>query len=291
MHEIRTAGAAPYGCGAQSVMQLAARKGSGWLGVGVDELGFRVERGVVARLVIDRAEKRNALTRAMWEALPGVLAELAEDEIVKVLLVTGAGPSFSAGADIGELISGADPADPMAELRVFNLRAQAALREFPKPTVAVVRGHCIGGGLEIAVNCDFRFAARGAMFGVTPARIGVVYPPEAIKVLLDLVGPATTKYLLFSGELLTADRAELKGLVDRVAEPAELDADVEAFAATLVTRSQLTIRCAKETVNALLADRPAPERYEETIATGELAEGIAAFLEKRPPSFPWNFRR
>jgi len=262
------------------------------LTAGVDELGFRIEGGVVARLVIDRVEKRNALTRAMWEALPGLLAELAADDAVKVLLVTGAGPTFSAGADIRELISGDDPADPMAELRAFNLRAQAALRDFPKPTVAVVRGHCIGGGLEIAVNCDFRFAARDATFGVTPARIGVVYPPAAIKVLLDLVGPATTKYLLFSGELLTAEQAELKGLVDRVVD--DPDAEAAAFAATMVSRSQLTIRSAKETVNALLAgedaDAQAVRRYRETIAGGELAEGIAAFTEKRSPTFPWHSR-
>jgi enoyl-CoA hydratase/carnithine racemase len=255
-------------------------------------VGFRVEGGAVARLVIDRAAKRNALTRAMWAALPGLLAELAADDEVRVLLVTGEGASFSAGADIRELISGADPADPMAELRASNLEAQAALREFPKPTIAVVRGHCIGGGLEIAVNCDFRFAARDATFGVTPARIGVVYPPAAIKVLLDLVGPATTKYLLFSGELLTADRAELKGLVDQVAD--DPMAAAEAFADTLVSRSQLTIRSAKESVNALLAgqdaDTAAVRRYRETIACGELAEGIEAFTQKRSPDFVWHPR-
>ncbi|HEY3562112.1 MAG TPA: enoyl-CoA hydratase/isomerase family protein [Kribbella sp.] len=255
-------------------------------------MGFRIEGGVAARLVIDRAAKRNALTRAMWAALPGVLADLASDDEVKVLLVTGDGASFSAGADIRELISGADPADPMAELRESNLLAQAALREFPKPTVAVVRGHCIGGGLEIAVNCDFRFASRDASFGVTPARIGVVYPPDAIKVLLDLVGPATTKYLLFSGELLTAGEAELKGLVDRVAD--DPMAAAEAFAETLVSRSQLTIRSAKESVNALLsgqdAEAAAVRRYRETIASGELAEGIEAFTQKRSPKFVWHPR-
>jgi enoyl-CoA hydratase/carnithine racemase len=256
------------------------------------DLGFSVERGAVARVVIDRVPKRNALTRAMWEALPGLLAELAADPEVKVLLVTGAGPTFSAGADIGELVSGADPADPMAELRAHNLRAQAALREFPKPTVAVIRGHCIGGGLEIAVNCDFRFAASGSTYGVTPARIGVVYPPAAIKVLLDLVGPATSKYLLFSGELLTAEEAYAKGLVDRVFAEDALDAGAAEFAATLLSRSQLTIRSAKETVNALLAESDADSlafgRYRETIADGELVEGIAAFQEKRSPQFPWR---
>ena len=271
------------------MIQRAAPASTCWLTARVD---FRIERGAVARLVIDRVAKRNALTRAMWETLPELLAELAGDDEVKVLLVTGEGPSFSAGADIRELISGDDPADPMAELRAFNLRAQAALREFPKPTIAVVRGHCIGGGLEIAVNCDFRFAARDASFGVTPARIGVVYPPAAIKVLLDLVGPATTKYLLFSGELLTADEAELKGLVDRVAD--DPMATAEAFAETLVSRSQLTIRSAKESVNALLAgenaDVAAVRRYRETIASGELAEGIDAFTQKRSPEFVWHPR-
>ncbi|MFI5710530.1 enoyl-CoA hydratase/isomerase family protein [Kribbella sp. NPDC051620] len=256
------------------------------------DLGFSVERGAVARVVIDRVPKRNALTRAMWEALPGLLAELAADPEVKVLLVTGAGATFSAGADIGELVSGADPADPMAELRAHNLRAQAALREFPKPTVAVIRGHCIGGGLEIAVNCDFRFAASGSTYGVTPARIGVVYPPAAIKVLLDLVGPATSKYLLFSGELLTAEEAYAKGLVDRVFAADELDAGALEFAATLISRSQLTIRSAKETVNALLAGKDADSlafrRYQETIADGELVEGITAFQQKRSPVFPWR---
>jgi enoyl-CoA hydratase/carnithine racemase len=257
-----------------------------------DAAGFTVEIGAVTRLVINRAAKRNALTRAMWEALPGLLSGLAADPEVKVLLVSGAGETFSAGADIGELVAGTDPADPMAEIRAANLRAQAALREFPKPTIAVVRGHCIGGGLEIAGNCDFRFAATGSTFGVTPARIGVVYPPAAIKVLLDLVGPATTKYLLFSGDLLTAEDALLKGLVDRVFASDQLEAGALVFADTLVSRSQLTIRSAKETVTSLLAgtdaDPTAYGRYLDTISSGELTEGVTAFAEKRPPRFPWG---
>jgi enoyl-CoA hydratase/carnithine racemase len=256
------------------------------------EQGFRIVTGEVSRLVIDRVDKRNALTREMWEALPGLLEPLALDPAVKVLVVSGAGPTFSAGADISELVTGADPTDPMAEIRAANLRAQAALREFPKPTLAVVRGHCIGGGLEIAVNCDFRFAAHGSTFGVTPARIGVVYPPAAIKVLLDLVGPSTTKYLLFSGELLSAGQAELKGLVDRVVAADDLDVEVDAFAAKLVARSQLTIRSAKETVSSLLAGEDAEsaayKRYQETISSGELTEGVRAFTEKRTPHFGWN---
>ncbi|WP_202866062.1 enoyl-CoA hydratase/isomerase family protein [Kribbella turkmenica] len=104
------------------MIQSAAHGAADWLTAGVDELSFRVERGAVARLVIDKVEKRNALTRSMWEVLPGLLAELAADDAVKVLLMTGARPSFSAGADIGDLVSGADPADPMAELPASSLR-------------------------------------------------------------------------------------------------------------------------------------------------------------------------
>src|SRR5687768_4795664 len=102
--------------------------------------------GPVAVLTIDRPDKRNAMTAGMWAALPGVLESPAEDPAVRVLVVTGAGPSFCAGADITDLLGGTDPVDPMADLRRDNLAAQAALRTFPKPTVALIRGHCVGGG-------------------------------------------------------------------------------------------------------------------------------------------------
>jgi enoyl-CoA hydratase/carnithine racemase len=156
--------------------------------------------GHVAVLTIDRPEKRNAMTAAMWAALPGVLATLAGDPAVRALVVAGSGPSFCAGADISDLLSGPDPDDPMADVRRDNLAAQAALRNFPKPTVAMIRGHCIGGGVEIAASCDLRFADTTGVFGVTPAKVGIVYPPSSIKALIDLVGPSMTKYLLLSGE-------------------------------------------------------------------------------------------
>ncbi|MEI4270468.1 enoyl-CoA hydratase/isomerase family protein [Klenkia sp. LSe6-5] len=246
--------------------------------------------GPVATLTVDRAAKRNAMTRAMWAAVPGLLAEVVDD--VRVLLVTGAGPSFCAGADIGELLGGDDPADPMAGLRADNLAAQAAIRTFPHPTVAVVRGHCIGGGVELAASCDLRFADDTAVFGVTPARIGVVYPPAPTKALVDLVGPATTKWLLFSGELLDAATALRVGLVDEVHTADRLEARAQEFAAVLASRSALTQRATKEVVAALTAgldaEPVAARGFRETIASGELAEGVAAFAERRPPRFPWD---
>jgi enoyl-CoA hydratase/carnithine racemase len=248
--------------------------------------------GHAAVLTIDRPEKRNAMTAAMWAALPEVLAGPAADPGVRVLLVTGAGPSFCAGADIAGLLGGTDPDDPMADLRAHNLAAQAALRDFPKPTIAVIRGHCIGGGVEIAAACDLRFADPTSVFGVTPAKVGIVYPPSSTKALMDLVGPAMAKYLLFSGELVDAATALRTGLVDRLVEGEDLDAEVRRFADVLATRSGLTHRATKDVVAALVSGRDAEAvaapRYRETVATGELPEGVAAFADRRPPRFGWT---
>src|SRR4051812_45098819 len=254
---------------------------------------LRVERdGAVAVLTIDRPEKRNAMTAAMWAALPGLLAGLADDDGVRVLVVTGTGPSFCAGADIADLLSGPDAEDPMADVRRDNLAAQAALRTFPHPTVAAIRGHCIGGGVELAASCDLRFTDPTGVFGVTPAKVGVVYAPASTKALLDLVGPATTKYLLFSGELLDAEAALRVGLVDRLVPAQDLDGEVRRFADVLASRSALSQRATKEVVAALTTggdgEAEGGRWYRETVASGELAEGVTAFAERRPPQFPWT---
>src|SRR3954452_16369662 len=253
---------------------------------------LRVERdGPVAVLTINRPAKRNAMTAGMWAALPDLLARLAEDAAVRVLVVTGAGPSFCAGADIADLLGGPDAEDPMAAVRRDNLAAQAALRAFPHPTVAAIRGHCIGGGVEIAASCDLRFTDPTGVFGVTPAKAGVVYAPASTKALLDLVGPATTKYLLFSGELLDAEAALRIGLVDRLVPAQDLDGEVRRFADVLASRSALSQRATKEVVAALTTggdgEAEVGRWYRETITSGELAEGVTAFAERRPPRFPW----
>jgi enoyl-CoA hydratase/carnithine racemase len=252
-----------------------------------------VERqGTVAVLTIDRPEKRNAMTAAMWAALPGLLAGLAGEAGVRALVVTGAGPSFCAGADIADLLGGADADDPMADVRRDNLAAQAALRDFPKPTIAMIRGHCIGGGVELAVACDLRFTDGTGVFGVTPAKVGIVYTPESTRALLELVGPSTTKYLLFSGELVDADTALRTGLVDGLVPADRLEAEVRRLADVLASRSALSQRATKEVVAALSAGRDAEAVaagwYRTTIASGELAEGVGAFTERRAPRFPWS---
>src|SRR3954467_2394818 len=230
------------------------------------------------------------MTAGMWAALPDLLTGLADGATVRALVVTGAGPSFCAGADIADLLSGPDADDPMADVRRDNLAAQAALRAFPHPTVAAIRGHCIGGGVEIAASCDLRFTDPTGGFGVTPAKVGVVYTPSSTKALIDLVGPAMTKYLLFSGELIDAPTALRAGLVDQLIPADELAAEVHRFADVLASRSALSQRATKEVVAALAAggdgEREVAGWYRETVAHGELAEGVAAFTERRTPRFP-----
>ena len=251
--------------------------------------GYRVALGDdgVAVLTIDRPAKRNALTAAMWAALPGLLRQLAEEPGLRVLLLTGAGGTFSAGADIAELAEVyGDPATADA-YHAVNVIAEEALAAFPRPTLAVVRGACVGGGCQLAVACDLRFAAPDARLGITPAKLGIVYPAVPTVRLLRLLGPARAKYLLYSGELVTAATALVFGLVEEVAEDVETRA--LDFARTLAARSAQTQGAVQDVIAAELGDwdaQAAVAAWEQASRTApDVTEGLAAFLERRPPRF------
>ncbi|MGW7542776.1 enoyl-CoA hydratase/isomerase family protein [Streptomyces sp. NPDC054770] len=237
----------------------------------------------VATVVIGNPAKRNAMTAEMWRALPPLLDGLAGDPAVRVLVLTGEGGTFCAGADISTL-----QGSP-AEAQTLAVAAEEALAAFPKPTLAAVRGHCVGGGSQLAAACDLRFAEEGALFGVTPAKLGIVYPAASTRRLVSLVGPATTKYLLFSGELIDTERALRSGLVDEVLPEGELDKRVAEFTGILAARSQLTQAAAKEFANGR-TDRDA-HWAEQACGSGDTAEGVAAFLERRQPRFTWAVAR
>ncbi|WP_149181705.1 enoyl-CoA hydratase/isomerase family protein [Streptomyces sp. TRM49041] len=243
------------------------------------QLEHRVTDGV-ATVVISNPAKRNAMTAAMWQALPEVLAELAADPGVRALVLTGAGETFCAGADISTL---REPGDRQQSLAV---RAEEALAAFPKPTVAAVRGYCVGGGCQLAAACDLRFAEEGARFGVTPAKLGIVYPASSTRRLVSLVGPSAAKYLLFSAELIDDERALRTGLVDEVLPAGELGGRVAEFVRVLLSRSLLTQAAAKEFA-AGRTDRDV-HWAEEARKSDDTAEGIAAFLERRHPRFGYR---
>ncbi|KUJ70749.1 enoyl-CoA hydratase [Streptomyces albus subsp. albus] len=239
----------------------------------------------IATVVISNPAKRNAMTKDMWRELPVLLDRYAADPAVRALVLTGAGDTFCAGIDIGAL---ADEA-AAKELAVI---AEDALAAFPKPTLAAVRGYCVGGGCQLAGACDLRFAEEGSRFGVTPAKLGVVYAPSSTRRLVELVGPGAAKYLLFSAELIDAQRALRTGLVDEVLPAGALDKRVAEFTAVLASRSQLSQVAAKEFAAGPAAPPVDPARIaywaEQAHRSGEEAEGVAAFLERRPPRFGWT---
>ncbi|MEV4257183.1 enoyl-CoA hydratase-related protein [Spirillospora sp. NPDC049652] len=252
--------------------------------------GGRLRGGVadgVGTITIDRPAKRNAMSADMWRELPELLDGMAGDPSVRVVVLTGAGGDFCAGADIAEL---ADINRP--DKGHLSTLAEEALAAFPKPTVAAIEGFCVGGGCQLAAACDLRFAAADARFGITPAKLGIVYPLSATARLVRLVGPAAAKYLLFSAELVDAAHALRIGLLDETVPAGTVHERVAEFAATLATRSLLTQCATKDIVDALAADRPAEEVVQgwldEVAAGGDVAEGVAAFLERRPPRFTWT---
>ncbi|WP_299534621.1 enoyl-CoA hydratase/isomerase family protein [uncultured Streptomyces sp.] len=243
------------------------------------QLAHSVADGV-ATVVISNPAKRNAMTAAMWQALPALLDGLAADPQVRALVLTGAGDTFCAGADIGSL------KDPDSRAQGYAVVAENALAAFPRPTLAAVRGYCVGGGSQLAAACDLRFAEEGASFGVTPAKLGIVYPASSTRRLIDLMGPSAAKYLLFSGELIGAERALRTGLIDELLPAGELAGRVREFTAVLTSRSLLTQTAVKEFADGR-GERQAHWRGCAE-SSGETAEGVAAFLERRPPRFPWT---
>ncbi len=244
--------------------------------------------GPRATLTLDRPDKRNALDLAMWEALPGLVARAMADDRVRVLVVTGAGGAFCAGADIGEFAASA--ADPAWRARNnAAIRAtQTTLARADKPVLAAIDGDAIGGGLGVAMACDIRLATPRSRFGMTPAKLGLVYPLHDTKLLVDAVGPAQTKRMLFTARIMDAAEAQRIGLVDEVV--ADLAAATDEFCDRVASLSATTQRAAKHIVRRILDgavdDDPASAaEFDAAFASADFKEGVAAFHAKRPARF------
>lgn len=239
--------------------------------------------GPVATVVIHNPSRRNAMTAAMWRQLPELLDRLEPDPDVRAVVLTGAGDAFCAGADLGDLAELLDAGDAS-----IAVAAEERLASFAKPTVAVIRGACVGGGAQLAVACDLRVAADDARFGVPPARLGLVYPAPTTRRLARLVGPSAAKHLLFTADLIDAERALRIGLVDEVLPGDRLAARVDDLTATIAQRSPLSVAAAKEIID----DRAGPARiawwHRKVASTGEAREGVAAIVERRQPRFAWR---
>jgi enoyl-CoA hydratase/carnithine racemase len=258
-----------------------------------DDLLLRRD-GEIGTLVLNRPTSHNAITLDMYRSLPGLLEELDGDSALKVIVLRGAGEkSFASGADITEFREVRANADGA---RLYNRAVEAAeraLERLAKPTIAMVHGYCIGGGAGLALACDLRFADERARFGITPAKLGLVYSLESTKRLVDLVGPSQAKWILMSGQRVDAQRAHQIGLADEVVPPDDLEKLTYEFAELLCTCAQFSIRATKQIVGRILAgqtedDEESRELRNSSFDTEDYAEGVRAFLEKRRPEFTWS---
>lgn len=250
-----------------------------------------VRDGPIATLVLNRPEKHNAITIAMWRTIPGALRGLEHDPSVRVLVVRGAGEeAFASGADISEFER--ERADVRAA-RTYSATvagAERALANFHRPTIAMIHGFCVGGGLELALVCDLRWAGRGARLGITAARLGIVYSVDATRRLANVVGPSHARDLLYSGRLVEADAALAMGLVNRVCAPERLEPETYEYAWGLAQQAPLSQRGAKLMLQhwpgegELTRDELA-EIVDRAYESADYREGVRAFLERRAPTF------
>lgn len=250
-------------------------------------------RGPLRIVTINRPEQRNALKPAEWLALRDLLTEIAADRAARVVIIRGAGGrAFSSGYDIGALRELTDqgivlstPGDPFEA-------ALAAVVEHPLPIIAMVNGYAVGGGCTLAAGCDTRIVGASARFGMPPAKLGLVYSATELRPFVDLIGPARTKWMFFSGRLIDAAKALQIGLVDEVLPDDELESYTVALAEEIATNAPLSVQGTKRIVREMrgsAAPDEAAARIDAEIQrvnrSADLAEGMRAFLEKRKPEF------
>lgn len=243
-----------------------------------------------ATVTLDHPAKRNALDLGMWSALAETLRTLAADDSLRCVVLRGAGgEAFAAGGDIEEFLS---KRETLEHAEIYHAEVVGALRaigECPHPTIAAIQGPCMGGGLEIAGQCDLRLCSKTARFGVPINRLGFSMYPEEMQGLLRLAGPATTLELLIEGRILDADEALMRGLVTRVIPDAQLDAEVDACARRIAEGAPLVARWHKHWVRRLQSPEAlSADELRSSFAyldSADYQEGLHAFLEKRKPEF------
>ena len=246
--------------------------------------------GAIATVTLNNPDKLNALHKAMWEGLRDVMRKLGRDDTVRCVVLRGAGEkAFAAGADISEFA--AERADARQGKIYGDLvhEAMQAVAHCTQPTVALIRGACIGGGLEIAAMCDMRICGEGSRFGVPINRLGLTMGYGELEGLLALAGRAVTLEILLEGRILDAQEALRKGLVNRVVPDDAVEREAYAAAERIAAGAPLVARWHKQFVERLTPRQTlAPEEWDEGFAcfdTADYREGVAAFLEKRKPTF------
>ena len=246
----------------------------------------------IAYIYLNNSQKRNAINTEMWQSLSNLAEKISGDREIRVAILRGSGDeAFAAGADISQFESKRKASANGSDYDELTEKAINAVLEIPIPVIALIHGYCLGGGLSLALACDFRIASTESSFSIPAARLGTAYPYKATERLVNQIGASNAKYLLFSGSRIDAARAKEIGLVQQIYSKGDLDEAVGSMAESIVKNAPLTVKTSKFTVNQFSGLAGSPDYAtiyrlsKECFESRDYQEGIRAFMESRKPEF------
>jgi enoyl-CoA hydratase/carnithine racemase len=250
------------------------------------------KEGRVGYVIFDNPERHNAVSLEMWAAAGKMLEDFRNDKNITVVVVTGAGgKAFVSGADISRFEKERSNEEAVARYNATVEKSCAAFHEFPKPTIAMIRGYCLGGGVGLATCCDIRICTEGSKFAVPAAKLGLGYGYLGLKRLVDVVGPSFAMEIFYTARQFSPAEALAMGLVNRVVPDGELESYVKTYADTIGENAPLTIRAVKATIMEIRKDeskrdvKRSQTLVEACFKSRDYEEGRKAFMEKRKPVF------
>ncbi len=250
------------------------------------------KEGRVGYVIFNNPERHNAVSLEMWETTARILEDFGKDDEVRVVVLTGAGgKAFVSGADISKFEDERSNEEAIARYNKTVERANAAVYDYPKPTIAMIRGYCIGGGLGLSLCCDLRICSDNSRFAVPAAKLGLGYGYPGLKKLVDVVGPSFAKEIFYTARQFDAEEARMMGLVNRVVPADELEAYVKKYAEMIGDNAPLTIATTKFVIGQVVKEdsqrdlAKAAAMVMHCFESKDYVEGRRAFMEKRKPAF------
>lgn len=257
-----------------------------------DGLMLAETEGPVGTIVFNQPEKHNAVSVEMWIGLGEIIATMEADPAIRVVVLRGAGEkAFVSGADISQFEKTRANAEVAAQTALRMSSGRGAVKRCAKPTIAAIRGYCIGGGLGIALQADIRIAATDSQFGIPAARLGIAYAFDNLRTLVDVVGPAHARMIMYSANRIDATEAARIGLINRAVPPGELWSEVDALAARIASNAPISVAASKAGIDMALRDPDERDQallddfQRRSLDSADYREGRAAFKEKRQPVF------
>jgi enoyl-CoA hydratase len=248
--------------------------------------------GAIGRLIFNNPARHNAVSLEMWEAVTRIIDDFEGDDTVRVIVVSGAGGrAFVSGADISEFKERRASEEAAAAYAEISEGARRRIQDTPKPTIAMIQGYCIGGGVGTALACDLRIAGDGSRFGIPAAKLGLGYGYDGIKKLIDLVGPACAREIFYTARQFSAEEALRMGLINQVVPADKLESYVNDYCGMIAANAPLTVRSVKLIVREAMKDPSERDLalckrlVDECFASEDYIEGRTAFMEKRKPVF------